>query len=163
MVTIFRNSCGGGASASGDPQARQNFAMSGFSVAHCAQTGTRRVCLTEGLGGSPQPRIDPYGTFTAAQPNPPKKGTSDTSYWTNTRVTPIPTAKGGGMSAAELETMYSSEIDRIEQWRHEELERAGYDPQSALVLAASHDIDLHHAVNLLDRGCTVDLALQILL
>ena len=67
------------------------------------------------------------------------------------------------MSAAELETMYASEIDRIEQWRHEELERAGYDPQSALVLAASHDIDLHDAVSLLDRGCTVDLALQILL
>ena len=29
------------------------------------------------------------------------------------------------MSAAELETLYSSEIDRIERWRHEELERAG--------------------------------------
>ena len=67
------------------------------------------------------------------------------------------------MSAAELQTMYASEIDRIEQWRHEELERAGYDPESALVLAASHDIDLHDAVNLLGTGCTVDLALQILL
>ena len=67
------------------------------------------------------------------------------------------------MSAAELETMYSSEIDRIERWRHDELERAGYDPESAFVLAASHDIDLHEAVNLLNRGCTVDLALQILL
>jgi len=67
------------------------------------------------------------------------------------------------MSAAELETMYASEIDRIEQWRHEELGRAGYDPESALVLAASHDVDLHDAVSLLNRGCTVDLALQILL
>ena len=67
------------------------------------------------------------------------------------------------MSAAELQTMYASEIDRIEQWRHEELERAGYDPESAFVLAASHDIDLHDAVNLVSRGCTVDLALQILL
>ena len=67
------------------------------------------------------------------------------------------------MSAAELQTMYASEIDRIEQWRHEKLERAGYDPESALVLSASHDVDLHDAVNLLDRGCTVDLALQILL
>ena len=67
------------------------------------------------------------------------------------------------MSAAELQTMYASEIDRIEQWRHEKLERAGYDPESALVLAASHDIDLHDAVNLLSRGCSVDLALQILL
>jgi hypothetical protein len=67
------------------------------------------------------------------------------------------------MSAAELETLYVTEIDRIEQWRHQELERAGYDSESALVLAASHDVDLHSAVRLLKRGCTVDLALQILL
>ncbi len=67
------------------------------------------------------------------------------------------------MSAAELEVMYVSEIDRIEQWRHEELGRAGYDPESALVLAASHDVDLHKAVGLLERGCSVELALQILL
>jgi hypothetical protein len=67
------------------------------------------------------------------------------------------------MSAAELETLYGSEMDRIERWRHQELERAGYDSESALVLAASHDVDLHDAVALLRRGCTVDLALQILL
>ncbi|MDH4104156.1 MAG: hypothetical protein OEW52_09815 [Thermoleophilia bacterium] len=78
-------------------------------------------------------------------------------------MTPIPKAKGGGMSAAELELVHGTEMDRIEQWRHEELERAGYDPESALVLAASHDVDLHAAVGLLNRGCTVDLALQILL
>ena len=67
------------------------------------------------------------------------------------------------MSAAELEILYGTEVDRIERWRHEELERAGYDSESALVLAASHDVDLHDAVRLLKRGCTVDLALQILL
>ena len=67
------------------------------------------------------------------------------------------------MSAAELEVLFVSEIDRIERWRHEELERAGYDSESALVLAASHDVDLHKAVRLLKHGCTVDLALQILL
>ncbi|MBA2424173.1 MAG: hypothetical protein H0W35_02275 [Actinobacteria bacterium] len=67
------------------------------------------------------------------------------------------------MSAAELQILYVSEIDRIEQWRHEELERAGYDPESALVLSASHDVDLHEAVGLLERGCSVELALQILL
>jgi hypothetical protein len=67
------------------------------------------------------------------------------------------------MSAAELELRYYSELDRIERWRHEELERAGYDAESALVLAASHDVDLRAAVSLLERGCTVDLALQILL
>src|SRR5439155_7704973 len=76
-----------------------------------------------------------------------------------------PTAeRAASMSAAELETLfYVSEIDRIEQWRHDALERAGYDPESALVLAASHDVDLHAAVGLLESGCTVDLALQILL
>ncbi len=67
------------------------------------------------------------------------------------------------MSAVELQILHTSERDRIEQWRHSELERAGYDPESAIVLAASHDVDLHAAVNLLQRGCTVELALQILL
>jgi hypothetical protein len=67
------------------------------------------------------------------------------------------------MSAADLELIFVPEIERIERWRHEELERAGYDSESALVLAASHDVDLHDAVELLKRGCTVDLALQILL
>jgi hypothetical protein len=78
-------------------------------------------------------------------------------------VTPILEPKGGGMSAAELEIAHPSERDRIEQWRHEALERAGYDPESALVLAASHEIDLHAAVGLLERGCSVELALLILL
>jgi hypothetical protein len=67
------------------------------------------------------------------------------------------------MSAAELELLYETEIERIENWRHEALERAGYDRESAVVLAASHDVDLHSAVRLLERGCTVELALQILL
>ena len=67
------------------------------------------------------------------------------------------------MTAAELQVRYASEIDRIEQWRHAALERAGYDAESAIVLAASHDVDLHDAVSLLERGCTVELALQILL
>ena len=67
------------------------------------------------------------------------------------------------MSAAELEDLFLTEIDRVENWRHEALERAGFDPESALVLAASHDVDLHRAVGLLERGCTVELALQILL
>jgi hypothetical protein len=67
------------------------------------------------------------------------------------------------MSAVQLELLYESEIERIENWRHEALRRAGYDRKSAVVLAASHDVDLHQAVDLLQRGCTVDLALQILL
>ncbi len=75
----------------------------------------------------------------------------------------IPETKGDGMAAAELQVQYASEIDRIERWRHEALERAGYDAESSIVLAASRDVDLHEAVSLLERGCTVELALQILL
>ena len=67
------------------------------------------------------------------------------------------------MSAAELELVHVSERDRIEQWRHEALERAGYDPVAAIVLAASHDVDLPDAVRVLERGCWVDLAHQIIL
>jgi hypothetical protein len=67
------------------------------------------------------------------------------------------------MSTAELETTYVPEIDRVEQWRQEELERAGYDSKSAFLLAVSHETDLHDAVDLLKNGCAVELALEILL
>ena len=55
------------------------------------------------------------------------------------------------------------EVERVELWRLDSLERAGYDTESAAVLAASPEVDLHLAVSLLERGCSVDLALQILL
>jgi hypothetical protein len=55
------------------------------------------------------------------------------------------------------------EVERVELWRLDSLERAGYDAESAAVLAASPEVDLHLAVSLLERGCSVDLALQILL
>jgi hypothetical protein len=55
------------------------------------------------------------------------------------------------------------ELERVELWRLDSLERAGYDAESAAVLAASPEVDLHFAVSLLERGCSVDLALQILL
>jgi hypothetical protein len=62
-------------------------------------------------------------------------------------------------SAAELET----EQERIQRWRADELERAGYDPSAAWLLAARPDVDLHHAVKLLRDGCDHELALAILL
>jgi hypothetical protein len=57
----------------------------------------------------------------------------------------------------------SFELERVELWRLDSLERAGYDAESAAVLAASPEVDLHCAVSLLEQGCPVDLALQILL
>ncbi len=67
------------------------------------------------------------------------------------------------MSTTHLTTTVEPELELVEQWRLLTLARAGYDHESACVLAASHEVDLHRAVELLERGCTVDLALQILL
>jgi hypothetical protein len=67
------------------------------------------------------------------------------------------------MSAAELQERPDVEIDLVEQWRAQSLARGGYDLESAAVLAASPEVDLHRAIHLLERGCSVDLALQILL
>ena len=62
-----------------------------------------------------------------------------------------------------VEEIVESELDRVERWRADELMRAGFDPASAIALAARLDIDLHQATELVDRGCSLDLALQILL
>ena len=67
------------------------------------------------------------------------------------------------MTAAETRLALDSEMDRIEQWRAEELERAGYSVRDAARLASRHDVDLHLAVDLVRQGCPVPVALQILL
>ena len=56
-----------------------------------------------------------------------------------------------------------TELERIESWRREELERAGYSAGAATELARRHDVDLHVAVDLVERGCPPDIALRILL
>ncbi|MBA2331703.1 MAG: hypothetical protein H0V94_02800 [Actinobacteria bacterium] len=66
------------------------------------------------------------------------------------------------MAAAELQET-ETEPQRIERWRAEELERAGFEPSAAVVLAGRPDVDLHYAIDLLRAGCAPELALQILL
>lgn len=66
------------------------------------------------------------------------------------------------MTAVELQTR-ESELERIEQWRTEMLERAGYTAEGAATLAARLDINLHSAIDLLEQGCPPDVALRILL
>jgi hypothetical protein len=66
------------------------------------------------------------------------------------------------MAAAEVTTK-ETEQERIERWRAEELQRAGYEPSAAVLLASRLDVDLHYATDLLRRGCEPELALQILL
>jgi hypothetical protein len=65
-------------------------------------------------------------------------------------------------TAAEQEVL-ETELERVERWRAEELMRAGYDPGAAADLAVRLDIDLHTAIDLLERGCPADLAVRILL
>jgi hypothetical protein len=66
------------------------------------------------------------------------------------------------MSATELPVI-ETEAEKVERWRIEALEKVGYDLESALQLAARSDVDLHEAVELVESGCTPELALRILL
>lgn len=66
------------------------------------------------------------------------------------------------------ETIRSEDGTRDEElcilaWRIDVLDRAGYDEGDAAVLAAVRDVDLHVAVDLLERGCSPETALRILL
>ena len=67
------------------------------------------------------------------------------------------------MPAAEIHVLEETELERVEQWRAEELERGGFKPADAARLAARHEVDLHAAVELLKNGCPAELALEILL
>lgn len=52
--------------------------------------------------------------------------------------------------------------DPVQQWRLQELVRAGYPPYEALLLSKS-GVDLHEATRLAQRGCPPRTALRILL
>jgi hypothetical protein len=56
-----------------------------------------------------------------------------------------------------------TEQELVEAWRAEALERAGYPEAAAAELAMRHDVDLHRAAELLQQGCTPELALKILI
>jgi hypothetical protein len=67
------------------------------------------------------------------------------------------------MATADAQLPLDVELQRIERWRLEALERAGYPPADAVELAVRHDVDLHRAVQLVQQGCPPELALRILL
>jgi hypothetical protein len=75
----------------------------------------------------------------------------------------VPIAESLYVTAAETQLVYDTELERIEQWRAEELERAGYSRHDATRLAERHDVDLHLAIDLISRGCPAQVALDILL
>ena len=68
------------------------------------------------------------------------------------------------MSALEHvdEQRSDSEQERVIRWRVERLVAAGYDGETALLIAIDLTIDLHTAVNLVLAGCPADTALRIL-
>jgi hypothetical protein len=66
------------------------------------------------------------------------------------------------MAAAEL-NIVETESEKVERWRAEALEKVGYDVISAHELAMRPDVDLHLAIELIENGCPVPLALEILL
>ena len=66
------------------------------------------------------------------------------------------------MPATELHTI-ETELQRIERWRADMLERAGYSPEHASELAGRPDVDLHTAIGLIENGCSAEVALRILL
>lgn len=66
------------------------------------------------------------------------------------------------ITAKPLLSPVRDEQDTVIRWRVERLLEAGYDGESALVIAFDRDVDLHRAVSLLERGCPVETALRIL-
>lgn len=71
-------------------------------------------------------------------------------------------ASEGTETTVELEFRREAESERIQAWRLQALARAGYDPAVAEELAARTDVDLHLAVELLERGCPPETARRIL-
>ena len=66
------------------------------------------------------------------------------------------------MTTAELLRAHVTE-DEVVAWRREQLRRAGCRRFEAEVLARERQVDLHEAVELLERGCPPRIALEILL
>lgn len=56
-----------------------------------------------------------------------------------------------------------SDAERVDQWRLAQLLDAGYPVELADQIASRHAIDLHQAVDLIAKGCTPQMAADILL
>jgi hypothetical protein len=66
------------------------------------------------------------------------------------------------MTTAEIHIQEAESV-RVERWRAETLERVGYEPYAAAEIAGRPDVDLHLAIELIERGCPPATALRILL
>jgi hypothetical protein len=67
------------------------------------------------------------------------------------------------MRMSAVDEVLETELERVERWRTDALERAGYRFDEARAIAIRLDVDLHDAIDLVDRGCPPELAARILL
>ena len=67
------------------------------------------------------------------------------------------------MSAVDTDFHVPNETERVICWRASELIRAGFDTPEAVELAEQPGVDLHLALELIERGCSPELATKILL
>ena len=67
------------------------------------------------------------------------------------------------MTAAQFEDLRIDEAAEGLAWRVDALCRSGFDLDAAAVLAATIEVDLDEAVELVGRGCPPQLAARILL
>lgn len=67
------------------------------------------------------------------------------------------------MTTAQFELLDPSVAEEVLRWRFDELVRAGYSPEQALIVASHVGVDLHVATDLIRRGCPEATALRILL
>jgi hypothetical protein len=65
------------------------------------------------------------------------------------------------MSAIQLDQAHDPEIVAVLQWRFDELVRCGYEGCHALDIACDLDVDLHFAIDLVQRGCPSATAVRI--
>jgi hypothetical protein len=67
------------------------------------------------------------------------------------------------MGVAQQRVEGQAELERVIHWRFERLCVAGYCAYDALKLAGAFEVDLHRAIEIVERGCPSDIAVRILL
>ena len=67
------------------------------------------------------------------------------------------------MTAAQFETLDAPAAEQVLCWRFEQLVVVGFSAGDAAILASHVEVDLHHAADLVNRGCPHGTALRILL
>ncbi len=80
-------------------------------------------------------------------------------------LTPVRVGESGGVETTTrgVELEAEEALTDVLRWRFRQLSRAGFPSDSATILACHLEVDLHRAVDLVQRGCPPELALRIVL